>query len=110
MNSGLILFSWSRSSRSWVSLLILLLKPAWKNAIRWTALLTALVTFGLSSGCSPSSTLPDGDMQFEYLLPWFTLGGNPIGVPLRRGRHQHPDGAAHHLPHPTCHPFHLESG
>jgi NADH-quinone oxidoreductase subunit M len=29
-------------------LVILLLKPTWKAALRWVALITALITFGLS--------------------------------------------------------------
>jgi NADH-quinone oxidoreductase subunit M len=61
-------------------LIVLLLKPAWKNALRWTALSTALVTFGLSIWMLTQFNTASGDMQFEYLLPWFSLAGNPIGV------------------------------
>jgi NADH:ubiquinone oxidoreductase subunit 4 (subunit M) len=35
-------------------LLILLYKKTWKSAIRWTALITSLVTFGLSLWCFPN--------------------------------------------------------
>jgi len=61
-------------------LFVLLLKPAWKNALHWTALSTTLVTFGLSIWMLTQFNAASGDMQFEFLLPWFNLGGNPIGV------------------------------
>ena len=59
-------------------LVILLLKPTWKAALRWVALLTALITFGLSLWMLTQFNAADGGMQFEILLPWFSLGGNPI--------------------------------
>ena len=59
-------------------LVILLLKPTWKAALRWVALLTALITFGLSLWMLSQFNSADGGMQFEILLPWFSLGGNPI--------------------------------
>ncbi len=61
-------------------LIALLLKPAWKNALRWTALATALVTFGLSIWMLTQFNASNGDMQLEYSLPWFSLGSNPISV------------------------------
>lgn len=63
-------------------LIVLLLKPAWKNALRWVTLATSLVTFGLSIWMLTRFNAASGDMQFEFLLPWFTLSGNPIGVHL----------------------------
>ena len=60
------------------ALVILLLKPTWKAALRWAALLTALITFGLSLWMLSQFNAADGGMQFEFLLPWFSLGGNPI--------------------------------
>jgi len=59
-------------------LVILLLKPTWKAALRWVALITALITFGLSLWMLSQFNAADGGMQFEILLPWFSLGGNPI--------------------------------
>lgn len=59
-------------------LVILLLKPTWKAALRWVALLTALITFGLSLWMLTQFNTADGGMQFEILLQWFSLGGNPI--------------------------------
>lgn len=60
-------------------LVTLLLKSTWKNALRWTALVTSLVTFGLSLWMLSQFNSADGNMQFEINLPWITLGGNPIG-------------------------------
>ncbi len=59
-------------------LVILLLKPTWKTALRWVALITALITFGLSLWMLSQFNSADGGIQFEILLPWFSLGGNPI--------------------------------
>lgn len=61
-------------------LIVLLLRPAWKNALRWTALATSLITFGLSIWMLSQFNSASGEMQMEFSLPWFTLGGNPIGV------------------------------
>ena len=58
---------------------ILLLKPKWKNAIRWIALVTSLVTFGLSLWMLSQFDSANAEMQFEVNLPWFALGSNPIG-------------------------------
>lgn len=61
-------------------LIVLLLKPRWKNSLRWTALATSLITFGLSIWMLSQFNSASGEMQMEFSLPWFTLGGNPIGV------------------------------
>lgn len=61
-------------------LVLLLSKPAWKNALRWTALATSLITFALSIWMLARFDASSGDMQMEFLMPWFTLGGNPISV------------------------------
>ena len=63
-------------------LLILLLKKTWKNAIRWTALITSLLTFGLSLWMLSKFNAADASIQMQINLPWFTLGGNPIGFHL----------------------------
>jgi NADH-quinone oxidoreductase subunit M len=60
-------------------ILLLCYKPAWKSAARWTALAVSLVTFGLSLWVLAQFNAADGSMQMELNLPWFTLGGNPIG-------------------------------
>ena len=90
-------------------LLILLYRKTWTSAIRWTALAVSLVTFGLSlwllSGCNTA----DANAQMEINLPWFTMGGNHR-FSSRRGRYQHPDGAAHRIPYPAGNLLHLESG
>jgi NADH-quinone oxidoreductase subunit M len=61
------------------ALVILCFKPEWKNPARWTALVTSLVTFGLSLWMLSQFNAADGNMQMELNLPWFNLSGNPIG-------------------------------
>ncbi len=60
------------------ALLVLLLNPKWKNAMRWTALVTSLVTFGLSIWMVSLFKSSSPDMQFEMNLPWFSVGSSPI--------------------------------
>jgi NADH-quinone oxidoreductase subunit M len=61
------------------ALALLAFKPAWKSALRWTALAVSLVTFGLSLWVLARFNPADGGMQLEMNLPWFNLGGSPIG-------------------------------
>ena len=63
-------------------LLILVLRKTWKNAIRWTALGTSLVTFGLSLWLLSLFDASSGDIQLAVNLPWFTLGGNQVSFHL----------------------------
>ncbi len=60
------------------ALVVLLLKSKWKNALRWTALMTSLITFGLSLWMFSQFKATDPNMQFEVNLPWFALANNPI--------------------------------
>ena len=59
-------------------LVLLLLRPQWKGALRWTALVTSLLTFGLSLVVLSLFKSTDGGIQMEINLPWFTLAGSPI--------------------------------
>lgn len=59
--------------------LILLLGRAGKSSVRWIALLTSLVTFGLSLWMLSQFNTAEGGIQMEINLPWLTLGGNTIG-------------------------------
>jgi NADH-quinone oxidoreductase subunit M len=63
-------------------LLILLLGKTGKTTVRWTALLTSLVTFGLSLWMLSMFNAADGGVQMEINLPWLTLGGNTVGFHL----------------------------
>jgi NADH:ubiquinone oxidoreductase subunit 4 (subunit M) len=59
-------------------LVLLLLKPQWKSAQRWTALVTSLVTFGLSLWLLSLFNSSDGAVQLELNLPgsiWAASGG-----------------------------------
>jgi len=59
-------------------LVILFLKSKWKDAIRWTALLTSLAVFGLSIWVLTQFNASNPEAQMLVNAPWFTLGGNPI--------------------------------
>ncbi|MEN6571138.1 MAG: NADH-quinone oxidoreductase subunit M [Anaerolineaceae bacterium] len=63
-------------------LVILFLKSSWKNAIRWTALLTSLAVFGISLWVLGKFDAANAEAQMVINLPWFTLGGNPIAFHL----------------------------
>jgi NADH-quinone oxidoreductase subunit M len=50
---------------------ILFLKPEWKNAIRWVALVTSIATFGISVVMLTYFQASNPDMQMEINVPWF---------------------------------------
>ncbi len=58
-------------------LVLVLLAPQQKNAMRWTALLTSLVTFGLSLWVLFLFN-PNKADNLQIQLPWFRLAGVPI--------------------------------
>jgi len=59
-------------------IVILLLKPQAKAAIRWTALVTSLLTFGLSLWLLSQFNSAEANLQFEINLPWLMLGNTPV--------------------------------
>lgn len=56
-------------------LVILFLKQEQKNAIRWVALVTSLVTFGISLAVLAQFSLRDPDLQLVINLPWIQVAG-----------------------------------
>ena len=64
------------------AVLILLYRRSWKNAARWTALAVSLLTFGFSLWLLAGFDKSNATIQMELNLPWFNLGGNPIGFHL----------------------------
>jgi len=52
-------------------LVILFLKPEWKNAIRWVALVTSIATFAISLVMLSYFQVGNPDMQMEIDVPWF---------------------------------------
>jgi NADH-quinone oxidoreductase subunit M len=52
-------------------LVILFLKPEWKNAIRWVALLTSTATFAISVVMLTYFQIGNPDIQMEINTPWF---------------------------------------
>lgn len=50
---------------------ILFLKSEWKNAIRWVALVTSIVTFGISVVMLTYFKASNPDLQMEINVPWF---------------------------------------
>jgi NADH-quinone oxidoreductase subunit M len=59
-------------------LVILFLKPEQKDAIRWTALITSLITFGLSIWVLVQFSPGNGDLQEVVNLPWINVAGFKI--------------------------------
>jgi NADH-quinone oxidoreductase subunit M len=56
-------------------LIILFMKKEQKNAIRWVALLTSLVTFGISIAVLVQFDPNSAAIQMEIDLPWITVAG-----------------------------------
>ncbi len=52
-------------------LIILFLKPEWKDTIRWVALITSLATFGISLVMLTYFQIGNPDLQLEINVPWF---------------------------------------
>lgn len=63
-------------------LVILFLRPDQKNFIRWTALVTALITFGLSIWVLVSFNPGSGELQEAVHLPWIQVAGFNITYSL----------------------------
>src|SRR5512133_3558489 len=64
-------------------LIIAFLKPELKAAIRWVALLTSLVTFGLSLWLLSLFNPADPNLQWTINQPWVTAGANlQIGLSM----------------------------
>jgi NADH-quinone oxidoreductase subunit M len=63
-------------------LVILFIKPENKNLIRWLALLTSLVTFGISIAVLVQFNASSGSMQLEVDLPWVQIAGWNISYHL----------------------------
>lgn len=59
-------------------LVILFLNDQQKNAIRWTALVTSLATFGISLWVLSQFAVSDPDLQMVVHQPWLTLGNATI--------------------------------
>ncbi len=58
--------------------IILFLRAEQKNAIRWTALLTSLATFGVSLALLAQFEPARGDLQMVYRTSWLRVGGISI--------------------------------
>src|SRR5512140_244202 len=53
-----------------------------KSAIRWTALLTSLATFGISLWVLGLFNPADGTIQLRLDFPWINLGGTEIRLQM----------------------------
>jgi len=60
-------------------LVLLFLKPEQKNAHRWTALVTSLITFGISIAVLAQFNTSNPDLQMVINLPWIQMAGWNIG-------------------------------
>ena len=56
-------------------LVILFLKQDQKNLIRWVALITSLITFGLSIAALAQFDASNPELQLEVNLPWIQVAG-----------------------------------
>jgi NADH-quinone oxidoreductase subunit M len=56
-------------------LVLLFLNAEQKNAIRWTALITSLLTFGISIVMLLQFDTANPDLQMEIDIPWIQVGG-----------------------------------
>ncbi|MDP2778198.1 MAG: NADH-quinone oxidoreductase subunit M [Anaerolineales bacterium] len=56
-------------------LVILFMNSEWKNAIRWVALVTTLITFGISLWVLSLFTASNPDLQLEAKYPWIQVAG-----------------------------------
>jgi NADH-quinone oxidoreductase subunit M len=63
-------------------LVILFLKPEWKNAIRWVALLTSTATFAISVVMLTYFQAGNPDIQMEINTPWFQFANWTISYHL----------------------------
>ncbi len=63
-------------------LVILFLKPEWKTAIRWIALVASTATFAISVVMLTYFQLGNPDIQMEINIPWFQFAGWTISYHL----------------------------
>ena len=56
-------------------IVLLFLKPEWKEALRWTALVTSVLTFGLSLWILTMFNAGNPDLQLVARYPWISVGG-----------------------------------
>src|SRR4030067_844395 len=63
-------------------LILLLLKPEQKNAARWTALITSLITFGISLAVLAQFYQNNPNLQLVINLPWIQVAGFNISYSL----------------------------
>ncbi|MBI9043007.1 MAG: NADH-quinone oxidoreductase subunit M [Anaerolineaceae bacterium] len=61
------------------ALVITAIKGTQKNAIRWTAMVTSLITFGISLWILTQFEIGNPDIQMELNLPWIQTGNFTIG-------------------------------
>ena len=56
-------------------LVLLFMNSEWKNAIRWVALVTSLITFGISLWVLTQFTASNPDLQLEAKYAWIHVAG-----------------------------------
>ncbi len=54
---------------------LLFLKQEQKNQARWVALVTAIITFGISLAILAQFNPQNPDLQMEIIVPWINVGG-----------------------------------
>jgi len=66
-------------------IVIMLMKPESKDAIRWVALATSLATFGISLWLLALFNPADPNLQWVYDLPWASSGAGGLQIRLSMG-------------------------
>ena len=90
-------------------LVILFMNSEQKNAIRWTALVTTLLTFGISLWVLTQFKAANPDLQLEAKYSWIQRRGLEHPILSRGGRLEHSARPADGLPHAHLHPLHVDS-
>ena len=89
-------------------LVLLFLKPEQKNAARWIALVTSLITFAISIAVLVQFRPKDPALQMVIDLPWIQAAGLNIHLLHGCGWLEHLAPDADHILNPHLDPIHLD--
>ena len=91
-------------------LVLLFVRSENKNALRWTALVTSLITFVISLWVLALFNASNPDLQLVARVPLDHRRRLEHRISPRRRWAEHPARAAHHVPDAALHPLHLDGG
>ena len=94
-----------------LGVLVLLFVPSdKKNILRWVALVTTLITFGISIWVLTLFDASNPDLQLVAKYDWITVAGWNIQYQLGMDGLEHPVASIDNLPHADLHPFNVDRG